>query len=56
MKDELYPVQNLAQLSLDTLRVIRDKNPNEWDSIMKTESGQKLLALWDHLVRVSKYE
>ena len=38
-----------ASLALSVLRFCRDESPEEWDAMMKTNSGPVLATLWDIL-------
>lgn len=52
---ELHPtIRQVAQMSLASLRLARDTSPTEWDALMKSESGQHILALWDYLKEVER--
>ena len=46
--------KELAGVVLETLRTIRDKEPEIWDSILRTESGSLALSLWDMLKSVER--
>ena len=46
--------KELAGVVLETLRTIRDKEPEIWESILRTESGSLVLSLWDMLKSVER--
>lgn len=46
---EISAQKGVAQMSLASLRLARDTSSTEWDALMKSESGQYVLALWDYL-------
>lgn len=44
----------VAESVLKVLRGARDNSPEEWDALMKSESGPSICGLWDHLRELIK--